>query len=130
VPAGEAFTTAQRREIDRARHIAAAGSGYEYAVYVGPVEGEPRAFAERVHAATERPDETVTVVIDPGARCLEIVTGAAVRRHLPDADCALVAMNMQTAFAAGDLVGGIVRGVQQLGDHARHPATLHTEQHA
>jgi hypothetical protein len=34
---------------------------------------------------------------------------------------------MQTAFAAGDLAGGIVRGVNQLGDHARQPDTLHTE---
>ena len=32
---------------------------------------------------------------------------------------------MQSAFAGGDLVGGIKHGVGQLADAARQPATLH-----
>jgi hypothetical protein len=30
-------------------------------------------------------------------------------------------MNMQSAFAAGDLVGGVKAGVLQLAEHARRP---------
>jgi hypothetical protein len=33
---------------------------------------------------------------------------------------------MQAAFAAGDLAGGLVHGLHQLGDHAHRPASLHT----
>jgi hypothetical protein len=33
---------------------------------------------------------------------------------------------MQTSFVVGDIVGGLVAGIQQLGDAARHPRTLHT----
>jgi hypothetical protein len=34
---------------------------------------------------------------------------------------------MQTAFAAGDLVGGIARGLMTLAEHARRPRMLHAE---
>jgi hypothetical protein len=34
---------------------------------------------------------------------------------------------MQSAFAAGDLVGGITRGVLMLAEHARKPRMLHAE---
>ena len=34
---------------------------------------------------------------------------------------------MTTAFAGGDLAGGIATGVRMLGDHARAPKTLHTD---
>ena len=32
---------------------------------------------------------------------------------------------MTSSFLAGDLVGGLVRGIQQLGEAAHHPQTLH-----
>ncbi len=32
---------------------------------------------------------------------------------------------MQTAFAAGDLVGGLTRGIAMLAEHARPQNTLH-----
>ena len=34
---------------------------------------------------------------------------------------------MQTAFAEGDLVGGLRRGIPLLADHARSPQTLHAQ---
>ena len=33
---------------------------------------------------------------------------------------------MTSSFLAGDMVGGLVRGIQQLGEAAHHPQTLHT----
>jgi hypothetical protein len=57
---------------------------------------------------------------------LEIVTGSVVRRDLTDDAVKLAAVAMESAFAEGDLVGGIRRGLAQLADAARKPATLHT----
>ena len=44
---------------------------------------------------------------------------------LDDLECRLAAATMQTSFVAGDIVGGLVDGIHQLGDSARQPATLH-----
>ncbi len=100
-------------------------SGLTFSVYVGPGEGVSRDFAERLHNALAAPDDSVLVFCDPSAHVLEIVTGAEVRRVLDDYDCRLAAMSMQTSFQAGDLVGGLVNGIQQLGSSARRPETLH-----
>ena len=35
---------------------------------------------------------------------------------------------MRSAFAEGDLVGGLKRGISMLAEHARAPQTLHAEQ--
>jgi uncharacterized membrane protein YgcG len=67
------------------------------------------------------------VLVDPAARIVEVVTGVEARRVLDDAEVKLATLSMQTAFAAGDLVGGIKAGVLQLADHARRPTLLHTE---
>ena len=40
---------------------------------------------------------------------------------LDDAEVELAALTMQSAFAAGDLVGGITQGVHQLAEHAHRP---------
>ena len=48
------------------------------------------------------------------------------RLVLDDFDCRLAAASMQTSFAVGDIVGGLANGIQQLGQSARRPATLHT----
>jgi hypothetical protein len=44
---------------------------------------------------------------------------------LSDLECRLAAAAMQTSFAGGDIVGGLAAGVQQLGEAARQPRTLH-----
>jgi uncharacterized membrane protein YgcG len=127
VATGEAFTTAQRHEIDRAIRDAETASRVEFSVFVGRAEGETRPFAERLHDSLVAPARSVLVMVDPAAKLLEIVTGAEVRRLLDDAEVKLAALTMQTAFAAGDLVGGITRGVQQLAEHARRPQVRHGE---
>jgi hypothetical protein len=114
VPVGEAFSPSQRDEIARAIRIAEQLSGFHFSVFVGASESESRVFAERLHAHLDDPAHSVLVMVDPAARRLEIVTG-------------LAALTMQTAFTAGDLVAGIVSGVQQLGERARQPRTLHTD---
>ncbi|MGA9749248.1 MAG: DUF5130 family protein [Nocardioides sp.] len=119
--AGEAFTASQKHEIDKAIRDAETISRYEFSVYVGASDGETRPFAERLHAALVAPDRSVLVLVDPAARILEVVTGTVARRDLDDAEVQLATLAMRSAFAAGDLVGGIVSGVQQLASHARRP---------
>ncbi len=125
MPAGEGFTAAQRQQIDKAIRDAEVESRYEFSVYVGPADEDSRDFAERLHAALVSPRRSVLLMVDPGARVLEVVTGAEVRRDLDDKEVRLALADMQTQLAHGDLAGGIVRGINQLAAHARGPRTLH-----
>jgi uncharacterized membrane protein YgcG len=127
VATGDAFSPGQRHEIDKAIRDAETLSRIEFSVYVGHSDGETRPFAERLHAALVAPNRSVLVMVDPAARRLEVVTGSEARRWLEDAEVKLAALTMESAFAAGDLVGGITRGVQQLAEHARRPQLRHIE---
>ncbi|MDP9101764.1 MAG: DUF5130 family protein [Actinomycetota bacterium] len=94
-------------------------NGLDISVLVGDLGvadlGGFRNAAEQLHAALgERAQAAVLVVVAPGQRRVEIVTGPGVRRRVPDRVCALAALSMTTAFSGGDLVGGIVDGIRQL----------------
>jgi uncharacterized membrane protein YgcG len=128
VAAGDGFTPEQRHDIDRAIRAAETVSRFEFSVYVGAAEGEPHAFARRLHAALATPERSVLVMVDPDAHSLEIITGSVVRRVLPDESVRLAVATMQSTFEAGDLAGGIKRGVALLADAARQPEMLHTDQ--
>ena len=78
-----------------------------------------RGTAERLHAAlADRADEAVFLLVAPGQRRLEIVTGSSARRRVPDRACALAALSMTSSFGGGDLVGGVVQGLRMLADTA------------
>jgi len=71
------------------------------------------------------PPRSILILVDPVVRAIEVVTGVEVRRNLTDREVELAVLEMQSAFAAGDLVGGLKRGISMLADHARAPETLH-----
>jgi hypothetical protein len=125
VPSGDGFTSAQRQQIDKAIRDGETVCRYEFSVFVGRAEGDPREFAERLHSALVAPDQSVLVMVDPVARDLEVVTGAEVRRELEDHEVRLAVVEMQSQLALDDLVGGIVRGINMLAAYARKPPTLH-----
>ena len=122
---GDAFSPQERHEIDKAIRDAETICRYEFSVFVGAAHEEALPFAQRLHATLTAPERSVLVMVDPAARMLEIVTGAEVRRDLEDSEVHLAALAMQSAFAVGDLVGGITRGVMMLAEHARRPRMLH-----
>lgn len=122
--AGE-FSPRERHELDRVIRAAEQASRCEFSVFVGSAEGDPQAFARRLHAALVAPAVSVLVMVDPGQRALEVVTGLEVRRHLSDGEVELAVLQMKSAFAEGDLVGGLKRGIAMLAEHARAPHTLH-----
>ncbi|MGB0099687.1 MAG: DUF5130 family protein [Nocardioides sp.] len=121
------FNSSDRFQIDEAIRNAELVSRFEFSVFVGRVDGEPRAFATQLHNSLVAPSRSVLILLDPAARLLEVVTGASVRRNITDREVELVTMQMQTLFASGDLVGGLRRGIQMLADHATGPHTLHAE---
>lgn len=127
MPAGDAFTALQRQEIAKAVADAERVSGRTFTVHVGPSEGPSRAYAEKVHAELAEPANSVLIHVDPAGRTLEIVTGSHVRRSLTNHQAALAAINMQTAFATGDLTRGLMAGLQQLGALATPVKSLHTD---
>jgi len=128
VAAGDRFTASERVALDETIRKAERLSRVEISVFVGHAEDEPRAFALSLHAALAAPARSILVMVDPDVRALEVVTGSEVRRTLRDQQVELAVAAMQSLFAAGDLVGGLRRGVQMLAEHARAPLTLHAEQ--
>lgn len=131
MPAGERFTHfsgTERAALDESIRRAEQACRAEFSVFVGNSQGgDPRAFATQLHASLISPTRTVLLMVDPTERTLEIVTGSWVRRRLPDKQVELVAVTMQSAFAAGDLVGGLRHGISMLAEHAREPRMLHAE---
>lgn len=125
MPAGDAFTPDQLYDIERAVRNAEEASGLHFSVYVGGADSETRPFAIELLNELDDPDNTVLVYVDPAGRRLEIVSGEQARRQLSDTSAGLAALTMQTSFATGDLAGGLVTGVQQLGIHAHQAPLLH-----
>jgi uncharacterized membrane protein YgcG len=125
VAAGDHFTNAERFALDEAIRKAEQLSRAEFSVFVGHAESDPREFATRLHNSLVAPARSILIMVDPEQRALEVVTGGYVRRTLSDSEVDLAVLAMQTDFAAGDLVGGLKRGIQLIADHARSPETLH-----
>jgi uncharacterized membrane protein YgcG len=122
VPSGEAFTNDQISDMERVVGTACSETGLTFSVYIGGAEGDIRDVAEKLHASLgASATGAVLVVVSPGDRLLEIVTGEVSGRRLSDRAYALAALSMTTAFAGGDLVGGIVTGIRMLAEAAGKP---------
>lgn len=119
------LSSAQRSELDRAIRRAEQASRLEFSVFLGPLDDDGRDLAGRLHALLSAPARSVLVAVDEESRRLEVVTGADARRVLTDAEVGLAVAAMQSSFAAGDVLGGLTRGLASLAEHARQPETLH-----
>jgi uncharacterized membrane protein YgcG len=128
VAGGELISPRARQQIDKAIRRAETTCRYEFSVFVGAAEEESQPFARRLHGALAAPSRSVLIMVDPVSRLLEVVTGADVRRDLTDAEVELAVLEMQSSFAAGDLVDGLTRGITMLAEHATPQRTLHAEQ--
>ena len=126
--AGDRFTASERVALDETIRKAEQLCRAEFSIFVGTVEGnDARAFATSLHNSLVAPARSILILVDPDARALEVVTGGTVRRTLSDHQVELAVAQMQSLFAAGDLVGGLRRGIQMLAEHARAPQTLHAQ---
>ena len=132
---GEGLPPAQQERIATAIDRIRADNGLDVSVVVGDLElddlSQFRAGAERLHAALgDRSSTAVLVVVAPGQRRVEIVTGPGIRRRVPDRVTALAVLSMTTAFTGGDLAGGIVDGIRQIADAAGRRPALAPVEHA
>ena len=126
---GDGLDPRQQERIEAAVERAREENGLDVSVLVGDLElddlSQFRAASERLHAALgDRSPSAVLVVVAPGQRRVEVVTGPIVRRRVPDRVSALAVLSMTSAFRGGDLVGGIVDAVRQIADAAGRRATL------
>jgi Domain of unknown function (DUF5130) len=119
------FSFQELARLDEALTMSSRETGLRFTLYIGDLGTPTRVRAEEMHARSgSNPSEAVLIAVSPGQRVVEVVTGAAAARRLPDRACALAVLSMTGSFAAGDLVGGIVNGLRQLSDQAGHPVGL------
>jgi len=119
------FSFHELARLDEALTMSSRETGLRFTLYIGDLGTPTRVRAEELHSLSGRnPAEAVLIAISPGQRVVEVVTGSAAARRLPDRACALAVLSMTGSFAAGDLVGGIVNGLRQLSDQAGHPSGL------
>ena len=119
------FSWQELARLDEALTMSSRETGLRFTLYLGDLGKPTRTTAEAMHARSGAdPSESVLIAVSPGQRVVEVVTGAAAARRIPDRACALAVLSMTGSFAAGDLVGGIVNGLRQMSDQAGHPAAL------
>ena len=126
---GDGLDPRQRERIEAAVERARSENGLDLSVLLGDLElddvSQFRPAAEKLHAALgDRSPAAVLLVVAPGQRRVEVVTGPLVRRRVPDRVSALAVLSMTSAFRGGDLVGGIVDAVRQIADAAGRRSAL------
>ncbi len=119
------FSYQELARLDEALTMSSRETGLRFTLYIGDLGRQTRLRAEELHSLSgDNPSESVLIAVSPGQKVVEVVTGAAAARRMPDRACALAVLSMTTTFANGDLVGGIVGGLRQLSDQAGHPSGL------
>ena len=125
------FSWADLSRVDEALTMSTRETGLHFTLYIGDLGGDTRSTAEELHARSDADTtDDVLVAISPGQKVLEIVTGSAAARRLPDRACALAVLTMTSRLGKGDLTGAVVDGLRQLSDAAGRPPRGHTAQPA
>lgn len=109
------LTKDEHRRVGEAVDIAEETTGLQFCVVLGPAEGDAHAHAEALFVQAGlhlRPAVLVLVALDQ--RRVEVLTAPTLRERVPDPACADAVSEMTKHLAKGDLVGGIVTGVQHL----------------
>lgn len=126
---GDGLSVSQQERIEHTVSLCRSENGLDVSVLVGDLNladgTDFRTAAETLHAALgERAHSAVLVVVAPGQRKVEIVSGPLARRRVPDRVAALAVLSMTTAFGGGDLTGGIIDGLRQMADAAGRSTPL------
>lgn len=120
---GGPFSYQDLARLDEALTMSSRETGLRFTLYIGDLGSDTRAGAEDLHARSGGDTSNgVLVALSPGQRVLEIVTGTAAARRLPDRACALAVLSMTSRLGSGDLTGAIVNGLRQMSDAAGHPS--------
>lgn len=129
---GDGLSPTDVKRVARAAEQAEELCGLPFTVYVAEDDVQGAAAtgsvderAHVLHATLADRDTAVLVYVDPRHREVVVVTGSRAAGILSDASCALATATMGSSFAAGDLAGGLVGGLIQLGEAARTPISEH-----
>jgi hypothetical protein len=112
------FSTRQLLRLDEALRLADQATGLTFSIYLGDLAEPIRESAEKLHSQIVNPQRAVLIAVSPSQRRLEIVTGDEARRRITDRDSKLAAFGMAGSFSGGDLIGGLMIGLDQLASHA------------
>ena len=124
---GEVLTERQQSSLERAAQRGGDLAGLSFSVLFANAVGDVRMYAEQAHATLADPARSVLVFVDPGARQTEIVTGEYAARSIDDRAAKLAVLAMTTGFSIGDLAGGVIDGLQMLGEYGNRPPVRHTD---
>lgn len=113
------LTASEQTQLDRTLRAAESRSRIEFSIWTGRASGEPRAFAQGLHAQLNAPEHSTLFMVDRIARSLEVVTGSRVRAKVPDEVVAAVVAGMVADLADGDLLGALTRGMNEIADAVR-----------
>lgn len=127
--ATRAFSPAQQADLQRTLEQARDICGLCFGLFIGPL-ANGRESAEAAHAQLPDAARAILIAVDPGARTIEIVTGARLVTRLDDRSCELAVLAMRSSFEVGDLVRGIHDGAVLMAQHARNPQVRHLDEPA
>ena len=91
-------------EIDRSIRAAEALCRFEFSVFVGAVEGDSRAYAQRLHASLVAPGRSLMLLVDPRPASSRSSPAPRCAATSPTAEVELAVLQMESDFAAGDFV--------------------------
>ena len=96
------FNTRQLARLDEALTFASRETGLDFSLYLGELGEDSRSAAEKLHATTTDPANSVLIAVSPGKTAYQ---------RLPDRGAKLAVASMVASFKEGDLVRGLVNGL-------------------
>lgn len=113
------FSGVQLARLDEALTLASREAGLDFSIYIGELGQDSRSGAESLHDSMGAAGaDAVLIALSPGGRVVEVVTGSAAARRVPERGAKLAVMSMVAFFKEGDLLGGLLSGLRMLADQA------------
>lgn len=110
------LTHRDHRRVRRVVHRTELETGLQVCVYVGDAgHADARDHAEQLfHAAGLGAHPAVLLLVAPDQRRVEVLTSPAAHARVDHFASRVVVADMTARFAAGDLAGGIIAGVERI----------------
>src|SRR6188472_4164087 len=89
------FSYAELARIDEALTMSSRETGLRFTLYIGDLGKQTRIRVEEMHGQSGgNLADSILIAVSPGQRVLEVVTGAAAARRVPDRARALAVLSM------------------------------------
>ena len=106
------FPTADLVAIDDALKYGSRAAGARFAIYLGDLGADTAARARALLAEVPTPHDAVLLAVSPDQRAIEVAYGTGVRGRGGESAAPLGVAEASSAFARGDLIGGLVSAIQ------------------